>query len=342
MSETEQMELARSARLADLGIEARMLAASEALNILHLGRVFQEAKKEVPHGEWENWVKTYTGMSVRSAQQHMQAYAAFGVNQDIASLGAGKVFRLMALPDGEREQFLETHQVEKMTVREIDEAVKAERAEKNRAVEEAGNAVAEANQRAADAERETEKARAARAYAERRMDEILNRPPEIPDDVLNSIAEKDRTIREQKAEIQRLAQVGNETLSEIRELRQALISAREDYQQASATIEDQAAMLEEQQDSLRRAQDELLDARSAMARGDAERSIPDRMSADGFAEAVNLFLGRVARVPQMRLSFAGMDPAERQEFDISLRTVEEWAAASRLALDTVHASGVVV
>lgn len=304
----------------ELGLEARMYAASEVMNILQLGRVLQTAKEKMPHGEWGAWVQEYTEMSMRSAQQHMQAYAAFGLNADIAALGKGKIFKLMALPAGDRESFMEAHEVESMTVREIDETIKAEREK---------------------AAREIETERAARRYAERRLQETLEKPAETPPEALKELQDKEETIQEQAAEIQRLSAVGSETLEELNQLRMETDALRQQRRKDAETIEEQAAMLEEQQEAVARAQAELLDTKSAIARGDAERAIPDRMTAEAFAEAVNQFLGRTARIPQMKMRFAQMTNEERQDFEESLRAVEAWAASSRRALDTVGDSGVV-
>lgn len=304
-----------------LGMEARMYAASEAMNILQLGRVLQEAKNRMPHGEWGAWVAEYTEMSLRTAQQHMQAFAAFGVNAEIAALGKGKIFRLMSVPSDEREKLMETHNVEQMTVREIDETIRQEREEHKR---------------------ELESEQKARLYAERRLKEIENRPPEVPEDVLDSIREKDETIREQAAELERVAQTGREALEETNRLRESQSAMMRAAKEKDETIRDQALMLEEQQEALNRAQEELLNAKSALARGDADRKIPEQVSAEAFSQAVNSFIGRVARIPQMQTRFACMSAAERRDFDESLRTVEEWARASRRALDTVSASGVIV
>ena len=89
-------------------------------------------------------------------------------------------------------------------------------------------------------------------------------------------------------------------------------------------------------------QRELLDARSELARGDAERVPADQLTPGAFASAVRQFIGTCARMPHMRMAFAAMDYQEKRTYDELLSTVEQWAMDSRKALDVVMAEGSVV
>ena len=101
-------------------------------------------------------------------------------------------------------------------------------------------------------------------------------------------------------------------------------------------------MLNEQQDDLNRAQQELLNAQSAIAKGDAERIPADQLTADAFASAVRAFIGTVARMPHMRMTFATMDHRDKEEYSVLLQTVEKWCEDSRRALDTALVDGTVI
>lgn len=64
--------------LSMLAEEARVYSENIIMNTLNLGRVLTEAKQQVKHGEWGDWVAIHAGMSVRSAQTFMQVYSRFG------------------------------------------------------------------------------------------------------------------------------------------------------------------------------------------------------------------------------------------------------------------------
>lgn len=290
-----------------LAKQARMLTENIALNMLQLGRVFTEAKQLVRHGEWSGWVQENCGMSERYAQQFMQAYSRYGDSERFAALGKSKLIRLLALPEGEEERFIQEHDVAAMSTREVDEAVRKEREKWERRL----------------------------ADAERRATEAENREPEIPEAVFTSMKSKDELIARQKQDMENMAEQQREILQEAGELRSKNAMLRQEN-------EDQTAMLKDMQDDLERAQRELLDAKSELARGDAERVPADQLTPGAFASAVRQFIGTCARMPHMRMAFAAMEYQEKQAYDELLSTVEQWARDSRKALDVVMAEGSVV
>ena len=283
-----------------LAAQARMLTENIAMNMLQLGHVFTEAKKLVEHGKWSEWVQENSGMSERYAQQFMQAYSRYGENSQLAALGRSKLIRLLALPEGEEQRFLDENDVEAMSTREIDEAVKAERAK-----------------------------------WQERVKALESREPEIPEDFFRSMKEKDAKISDQKAALEQIADNQRELLNEAQQLRSENAALRREN-------DDQSDILKGMQEDLDRAQRELLDAKSEIARGDAERVPVDQLTPDVFSAAVRQFIGACARMPHMRMAFATMDYQEKRTYDELLSTVEQWAIDSRKALDVVMAEGSVV
>lgn len=297
--------------LSTLAAQAQMLSENIAMNMLQLGRVFTEAKQIIPHGQFGTWVQSNTGLSERYAQQFMQAYSRYGENQSYARLGKSKLIRLLSLPEGEEERFIEEHDVAAMSTREIDEAVKAERAKWQKVVHEAEDA---------------------RRAAEQQVIDLTHREPEIPDDVFTSIQAKDATIAQQREAMGQMADQSRQLMDEAVSLRSENSTLRQENQE-------QDAMLKELQDGLDRAQRELLDARSELARGNADRVPADQLTLEAFASAVRQFIGTVARMPHMRASFSTMPYSEKREYDALLATVEHWASDSRTALDSVAGEG---
>ncbi len=104
---------------------------------IEIGRRLEEAKAMLPHGEWGAWLKRELGYSPSTAQNFMKVFREYGDNQQslfggvpksqtFGNLTYSKALRLLAIPDEEeRAQFAAENDVEHMTTRELDEALKA-------------------------------------------------------------------------------------------------------------------------------------------------------------------------------------------------------------------------
>ena len=290
--------------LGGLAQEAQYYAKSIANGMIQLGRVLTEAKPLVKHGEWENWIRENAGCSVRYAQVFMQAYARFGNNAAVAQIGErGKIFKLLALPAGTEEQFLAENDVSDMSTREVEEAVRKVREE-------------------LDAERR------ARALAEDQVRELMERPPEVPEEVKAQLKTQADTIASQTGEIQRLADIGRTTIEDTNRLRRENAELTREVKEQNELIEE----AQRQYDSMR---GELLTMQSAAAKGDAERVPVDELTIDVFAGAVRQFIGTCARMPHMGHTFGTMMLSEKNAYDELLRTVEGWASNARQAMNTI-------
>lgn len=294
MTELANTQKKEIAVLDNLAMQAKTYIQNARMNLLQLGRVLAEAKPLVPHGEWENWVKTNTSMSKRAAEQYMQAYAEFGLNPQIAELGTTKTLKLLPLTEDEREKLLSENDVSSMSTRQLDEAIRKQKQE----------ALKEARQ---EVQGELEKERTARIAAEQRAKAAESRPPEVTKDLSDK-------LRSHKEQMERLTRENSILKQEIRERDEEL---------------------EEQQADYNRAQEELLNIKSQVAKGDAERVPTDQLTVDAFASAVRAFIGACARMPHMSATFSAMSQIDKNEYDELLRTVEAWAKDSRKALDSV-------
>lgn len=294
MTELANTQKKEIAVLDNLAMQAKTYIQNARMNLLQLGRVLAEAKPLVPHGEWENWVKTNTSMSKRAAEQYMQAYAEFGLNPQIAELGTTKTLKLLPLTEDEREKLLSENDVSSMSTRQLDEAIRKQKQE----------ALKEARQ---EVQGELEKERTARIAAEQRAKAAKSRPPEVTKELSDK-------LRSHKEQMERLTRENSILKQEIRERDEEL---------------------EEQQEDYNRAQEELLNIKSQVAKGDAERVPTDQLTVDAFASAVRAFIGACARMPHMSATFSAMSQIDKNEYDELLRTVEAWAKDSRKALDSV-------
>lgn len=117
---------------------------------IETGRRLEEAKAMVGHGQWGEWLKKM-GYSQSNANNLMRVFQEYGASQQslfggeansqaLGNLSMTKAIRLLALPDQEeREKFVEEHDVENMSVRELEKALR-ERDEALRRAEESDGA----------------------------------------------------------------------------------------------------------------------------------------------------------------------------------------------------------
>lgn len=298
-----------------LAQEARLYSESFVLNTINLGRVLTEAKKQVKHGEWADWVRENAGgMSVRNAQQFMQAYARFGDKEAFAGIDKSKMYKMLSLPAGTEDAFIEQNDVANMSSREVEEAVRKVRAEMNmQLVQE----------------------RKARKEAEERADELEREKDSVPEEVKDNLIRQMNKNDELKKEIS-LAEHENRLLNqEIMSLKRETLSLKRD-------LEDRDEMLAEAQQEHERVRTELLNMQSAAAKGDAERVPVDEFTVEVFSSAVRQFVGTCARMPHMRNTFAVMALSEKNAYEELLCTVEGWARDARAALNTIDCGEVTV
>ena len=102
--------------------------------ILDIGRRLLEAKWMLPHGEWLPWLNERVEFSERTAQKFMRLAQKWSNPSALADLGATKALMLLALPEEEREEFVEDHNVIDMSARQLEQAIK-ERDEARKAAE---------------------------------------------------------------------------------------------------------------------------------------------------------------------------------------------------------------
>lgn len=92
--------------------------------ILTIGRCLTEAKQAIPHGEWLPWLNERVEFSERTAQKFMRLAREWSNPSTLADLGASKALMLLALPEPERDQFVEDHNVIDMSARQLEQAIK--------------------------------------------------------------------------------------------------------------------------------------------------------------------------------------------------------------------------
>ena len=112
---------------------------------IEIGRRLEEVKAMLPHGRWGDYLKQEVNYSQSTAQNFMRIFREYGASQQslfggvsnsqtFGNLTYTKALQLLALPDAEeRERFAIEHDVEHMSVRELNEALKARDAAEEKA-----------------------------------------------------------------------------------------------------------------------------------------------------------------------------------------------------------------
>lgn len=118
-----------------IGAEIRTFTASMVNNIIEIGRRMCEAKEMLPYGQFGDWIKANTGYSRSTANNFMRIYQEYGSRQGclfgaemendqaFGQLTYTKALALLEVPAEERERFVEDHDIENMSTRELQQAI---------------------------------------------------------------------------------------------------------------------------------------------------------------------------------------------------------------------------
>ena len=139
-------ELTTTRSLEVIGAEIRAHAISMEYHMrgtvyeaVEIGRRLVEARDVAKHGEWMTFLDRETPFSHDKANNLIKVFEAYGDKQKslfgtelsnsdtYRNLSYSQALALLALPSGEREDFVETHDVDGMTTRELQEAIRRQK-----------------------------------------------------------------------------------------------------------------------------------------------------------------------------------------------------------------------
>ena len=212
--------------------------------ILTIGRCLIEAKEKLPHGEWLPWLNEQVDLSERTAQKFMKLAREWSNPNTLAGGGASKALMLLAVPEGDREQFIQDHNVIDMSARQLEQAIK-ERDEARAAAEHAQADAAAAEQARAkmaddmrllnarlegsredrdQAIRDREQAIQDADRLEKELAELKARPVDVAVETVVDQEAIDKATAEVRAEMKEKLKIAR---SQRREAEEALAAARE-------------------------------------------------------------------------------------------------------------------
>ncbi len=120
--------------LSELKVEIKFHLGQMAGHAVEIGNCLIQAKEQVQHGEWQNWLEDNFNLKKSSAANFINIAQRFGGNfQTFGNLGYSQMLNLLALPSGEEENFIaekaaENNPVEDMTVKQLREEIKSYKA----------------------------------------------------------------------------------------------------------------------------------------------------------------------------------------------------------------------
>lgn len=75
-------------------------------NIIEIGILLIQAKKQVPHGEWASWLATNIDFTIRTADRFMKCAERFSNWTPASNLNSSQMFELLALKQADAESFV--------------------------------------------------------------------------------------------------------------------------------------------------------------------------------------------------------------------------------------------
>ena len=120
-------ELARTPMMiaAEINGIKEQVRSTVVAGAIEIGRRLIEAKQLLPHGEWKGWLEAHVSYSERTAQNMMHLAHEYrdGKAQAIADLSYTKAVLLLGVPGESREAFIEEHDLDSMSTRELKEEI---------------------------------------------------------------------------------------------------------------------------------------------------------------------------------------------------------------------------
>lgn len=202
---------------------------------IRIGQELQAAKSKVPYGEWGDWLENNVDYSVRTAQNLMRIADEYGRRRTEAmeNLSITQAVLLLGLPAGEREAFVEEHDMASISTDELKEQIRQLNEEKSKmqlTISELMETVATQNEETVQQEYAK-----AQAEAEAKAQALADELEEVRRKLEAADGEKQKELKAQAAELEKARQ----------EARQAATKAAADREKIAGLERTQKRLEEE-------------------------------------------------------------------------------------------------
>lgn len=289
-------------------IEAEIMAQKRTIgrSIVVIGQALREAKGQLAHGAWGDWLRDRVNFSQGTAENYMRIAEQVHGESTLLDLPYTKILALLAVPETEREQFAQDNQVEdksvseiKRLIRERDEALDQIKTLMHSAEQNAHEAT-QANMRAARAENQVK----AEKREQERLTAQINREREH---VAELLAREPDTVTIER-------EVPPADYEEIKRAREAM---QEELDEATETID----ALSSEIDALRSEQE---DARDPLAVGP-------------FCDACAALLNALYAAPYAKAFFETCTDADLERYSTNIGLILKWASETQDVVDSIRA-----
>ena len=289
-------------------IEAEIMAQKRTIgrSIVVIGQALREAKGQLAHGAWGDWLRDRVNFSQGTAENYMRIAEQVHGESTLLDLPYTKILALLAVPETEREQFAQDNQVEdksvseiKRLIRERDEALDQIKTLMHSAAQNAHEAT-QANMRAERAENQVK----AEKREQERLTAQINREREH---VAELLAREPDTVTIER-------EVPPADYAEIKRANEAI---REELDEATETID----ALSSEIDALRSEQE---DARDPLAVGP-------------FCDACAALLNALYAAPYAKAFFETCADADLERYSTNIGLILKWAMETQDVVDSIRA-----
>lgn len=289
-------------------IEAEIMAQKRTIgrSIVVIGQALREAKGQLAHGAWGDWLRDRVNFSQGTAENYMRIAEQVHGESTLLDLPYTKILALLAVPETEREQFAQDNQVEdksvseiKRLIRERDEALDQIKTLMHSAAQNAHEAT-QANMRAERAENQVK----AEKREQERLTAQINREREH---VAELLAREPDTVTIER-------EVPPADYEEIKRANEAI---REELDEATETID----ALSSEIDALRSEQE---DARDPLAVGP-------------FCDACAALLNALYAAPYAKAFFETCADADLERYNTNIGLILKWAMETQDVVDSIRA-----
>lgn len=99
--------------------EIKVIQDNVCRGMIEIGKRLIEIKKELGHGQWLSYLENELKYKPTTASNLMRVATEFSNFQTFENLTASKVFALLDVPQEHMQEFIDNHNLEDSTVREL-------------------------------------------------------------------------------------------------------------------------------------------------------------------------------------------------------------------------------
>lgn len=302
MTTAQERTPARS--LIDIEADIRLQKNVIGEGYVKIGLALIEAKEQLNHGAWANWLRERVNFSQSSAEGYMRVAREYGSGSKLLNLPYTKVLALLAVPAEERETFATENDVEDKSVSEIKRLIR-ERDEALKAAE------------------------AAKAQSEKDQS-YFNKLMKLNDRKDNEIMALERQLEKERAK-----EPDTVTIEKV--------VPPEDYadlqfkvhnlERQADTLARRAAMAEEELEETR---DSLFAAKQENEELRQTQETPDPLDVIPFREACSALLNRLYSAPFAGDFFKTRTDAELEQYSMSVALIMEWSVKTQDTIENIR------